>query len=135
MPFLVVCSATDILVGWESFDNRRSDLFMQVDQFLRNGLVRELFCLKNRLTGLFQQGMVIFPGQTENAQARSIRLFRKRSRSEGGFHQSCSLGTNPAGPLDQFIRVDILHKLMIGWHVLTQGGKTSVAGVARMDGN
>ena len=39
MPFLVVFRATDIRVGWESFDNGSSDLLLQVDQFLCNGFV------------------------------------------------------------------------------------------------
>ena len=79
MPFLKVFRTTDIFVGWESFNNGSSDLFLQVDQFFCQGLVGEFFCLKNRLAGLFQQGMVIFLGQAEHAQARSIGLFWKRA--------------------------------------------------------
>ena len=79
MPFLKVFRATDILVGRESFNNGSRDLLLQVDQFFCQGLVGEFFCLKNRLAGLFQQGMVLFLGQVEHAQARSIGLFWKRA--------------------------------------------------------
>ena len=79
MPFLVVFRATDILVGWESFNNGSRELLLQVDQFFCQGLVGEFFCLKNRLAGVFQLEMVIFLGQAEHAQARSIGLFWKRA--------------------------------------------------------
>ena len=81
MPFLVVFSATDIRVGWESFNNGGSDLFLQVDQFFCKGFVGKFFCLKNRLAGLFQQGTAIFLGQAEHAQAGSIGLFFRGLKS------------------------------------------------------
>ena len=44
-------------------------------------------------------------------------------------------GSDTACPLDQSFRIDILHELMIGWHMFTQGGKTSRMKVAGMGSN
>jgi hypothetical protein len=70
-------------MGWEGFNWRGGGLLLQEGQFLYNHLIREYFSFENKLTGLFQLRMTIFLGQTEDAQARSIGLLRKRSRLEG----------------------------------------------------
>jgi len=43
------------------------------------------------------------------------------------------LRSNISNPLNHLLRIDLVHKLMIGGHILPQGGKTSWSEVAWMD--
>ncbi len=100
------------LCGW---------LFLQEDQFLFQCFAREDFGFKDDLASSFQIGRTILFGQFENAQAGAIGLRRIISGLQSSLDQRIGLWTNFACPFQQLVRVDLVHELVILWHVRPLG--------------
>ena len=115
--------------------DRRSRLFGEPVQFFLDRFVGEGFGFQRRLASLFHVGVGVLFGQTEDAQAGAIGLFGEWAGVEHRLQKRLGVRTHRFGPVQELLGIDLIHKLVIGRHMLSQGRKTSGAETARMDGD